>query len=572
MASKKYKLLLGVITLMTSAAFAQTQGGSGSGYSVFDSSVIPAKGMPQQNEFWNNTYNFPAKPRNMWEVGVSAGAVTVMGDVPAKFPTLGFSAHVRKAFGYIFSLRLQYVNGTAKGQSWQPSVSYGKNEAWISAANGGNIAGAGYNPVVNRADPATNVLTREPLDPTRNVTHIFHNYKANIQDISLEGIVALNNIRFHKQKTGITMYGGAGIGATIFHTKVNALGNNGTYEALFESVFNKYNAANLGFVHANKSNILSDLKAGMDNTYETEAESEAGIRLGGKKGGSTTKVSGTVIAGIAYKLSKRINIALEDRHTFIKSDLLDGQQWQENAMGDASLTRDFDSWNYLSLGLNFNLGGKSVEPLWWLNPLDYAYSELNNPKHMKLPKPILDDTDGDGVADQLDREPNTPAGCPVDSHGVTKDTDGDGVPDCKDKQLITPTDCQPVDADGVGKCPDPACCTDIKNKLASGELNGGGPKDCPSDFPSLTLKGVSLNADNKAMLSSVAAKLKDKPNCSITLTAYPKADKRSQSLADKKLEVVKNYLVEKLGISEDRVATDKVIDGGDANTIDIKSN
>jgi len=59
----------------------------------------------------------------------------------------------------------------------------------------------------------------------------------------------------------------------------------------------------------------------------------------------------------------------------------------------------------------------------------------------------------------LDREPNTPAGCPVNTHGVTADTDGDGVPDCKDKELITPTACQPVDADGVGHCPDPKCCT-----------------------------------------------------------------------------------------------------------------
>ena len=74
------------------------------------------------------------------------------------------------------------------------------------------------------------------------------------------------------------------------------------------------------------------------------------------------------------------------------------------------------------------------------------------------------------------------------------------------------------------------------------------------------------------MLAQVAAKLKEKPTCNISLTAYPKADKRSQSLADKKLEAVKNYLVEKLGISEDRITTDKVIDGGDANTIDIKSN
>jgi hypothetical protein len=44
------------------------------------------------------------------------------------------------------------------------------------------------------------------------------------------------------------------------------------------------------------------------------------------------------------------------------------------------------------------------------------------------------------------------------THGVSLDTDGDGVPDCRDKELITPTYCQPVDADGVGKCPCPEGC------------------------------------------------------------------------------------------------------------------
>ena len=74
-------------------------------------------------------------------------------------------------------------------------------------------------------------------------------------------------------------------------------------------------------------------------------------------------------------------------------------------------TRDFDSYNFFSVGLNYNLGKKSVEPLWWANPLDYAYNEINAPRHMKLPKPVLDDADGDGVTDQFDHEPNTPAGC-----------------------------------------------------------------------------------------------------------------------------------------------------------------
>ncbi len=550
MASKKYKLLLGVITLMTSAAYAQSGSGSGAGYSVFDSSVISQKNMPQQNEFWNNTYNFPAKPRNMWEVGVSVGALTVSGDVPAKFPTLGFAAHVRKAFGYIFSLRAEYVNGYAKGLNWQPALNYSLNTPWVDA---------GYNPLVR---DASGQLTG--LNPAAPVDRVFYNYKAHVQDLSLQGLFTLNNIRFHKQKTGFNLYGGAGLGFTWYQTKVNAKDASGNpYN------FNSITAPSGGFVYDNRKDISKAVNALLDNTYETPAESESSRRP--SLGKNTLKPSGTVIVGVAYKLSKRINIALEDRHTFVKTDLLDGQRWQEHAKGEPTLTPDNDSWNYLSLGINFNLGGKSVEPLWWLNPLDYAYSELNNPKHMKLPKPVFDDTDGDGVTDQLDREPNTPAGAPVDTHGVAKDTDGDGVPDYKDKQLITPTDCQPVDADGVGKCPDPACCTDIKKMIDEGGLVGGN-KNCATDYPSLTLKGVSLSADNKAMLATVSSKLKESPTCSITLTAYPKADKRSQSLADKKLEAVKNYLVEKLGISEDRISTDKVIDGGDANTIDIKSN
>ena len=381
MASKKYKLLLGVITLMTTAAYSQTPSSSGSGYSIYDSSVISPKSMPQQNEFWNNTYNFPAKPRNMVEVGASVGALTISGDIPAQFPTLGFSAHIRKAFGYIFSLRLQYVNGNAKGLQWQPAGNYKFNDPWVLA---------GYNPLTR--NPQTGVV--EGLNNTRPADNVFYNYKAHVQDLSIQGIVTLNNVRFHKQKTGITMYGGAGLGATWYNTKVNATDANGD-PYTYADVLAKYaGGANGGFTYDNRKDILKMLKASpnMDNTYESDAESDAGRRP--QLGKNTLKPSGTVIVGVAYKLSRRVNIALEDRHTFVKTDLLDGQRWQEHAQGEPVLTSDYDSWNYFSLGVNFNLGGKAVEPLWWLNPLDYAYSELNNPKHMKLPKPVFDDTDG----------------------------------------------------------------------------------------------------------------------------------------------------------------------------------
>ncbi len=522
MTSKKFKLLFtGIFSLMFFGVFAQNSGV----YNIYDSSVISSKGRAQQNEFMNNSYDFPAKPRNQMELGISAGSFSVSGDVSAKLPTLGFSAHLQKALGYVFALRLQYLYGEGKGQNWKPSFGYAHNPAWT---------GAGYN-----------AAGQEP---------VYYNYRTHVQDLALQGILNLNNIRFHKQKTGMVVYAGIGIGATIYDTKINAKGSDG----------NKYDFTSISSSgYTNRKDILKQLKSKMDNTYETDAENNK--HNSSTLFGQTLRPSGTVLAGIAFKLGKRVNLAIEDRVTFIKDDLLDGQQWQEHPLSDPAQTRDFDSYNYASIGLNFNIGSRSVEPLWWINPLDYAYSEINNPKHMKLPKPVFDDEDGDGIVDQLDKCPGTPAGVKVDSHGCPLDTDGDGVPDYKDKELITPTYCQPVDSDGVGKCPDPECC---KNMIAkdSSACNLG-------DLPSISYKGKSnsLSSDAKAMLATVASKLKNSATCSITVTGYPAASKASQSLCNKRVAAIKAYLTETEGVSADRIDTNCVVGGGDANTVDIKS-
>lgn len=533
--------LLAAILAFSTNAFAQNNAIN----SINDSSVIPAKRQPQQNEFLNNQYNFPAKPRNQWETGVAFGTLTIGGDIPAIFPTFGFQAHVRKSLGYLFSLRLDYLNGTAKGLMWDPTTVNSKNPAWldnsVAGINGNLPNGKGYNALYR--DASGNV---GPLSPTLNggqVQSIFNNYKTHLQDLSILGILNFNNIRFHKQQTKVGIYIGAGAGFTAYHTMVNALDANGNnYTAVFNSVI----AANLN----DKKSIRKELKSKMDNSYETEAERSNGARLGK----NTVIPTVSLLGGISYKLSNRINIALEDRQVVTKSDLLDGRQWQTRPLGDPAQTSEFDSYNFLSLGVNYNLGTKSVQPLWWLNPLDYAYSEINQPKHMKLPKPVLEDSDGDGVTDQLDREPNTPQGCPVDAHGVTKDTDGDGVPDCKDKQLITPTECQPVDAEGVGKCPVPACCDTILNNLET----LGQPR-CPADYQSINVSKLRLDNNAKTILNSNAAKLKSRPACNITITGYAAPDKKQQALAGKKIELVKNYLVEKAGISADRINSNILI-------------
>ncbi len=564
MASKKYNLFLAILLLLSSGVIAQV-GGRGS---VYDSSVITRKRMPQANEFWNQSYNFPAKPRNMWEIGASVGLFTISGDLPAtialpdKIQHISFEAHVRKAFGYIFSLRVQYMNAWGKGQSWLGDQNFLKNPAW----NTNLKKAARYfapDALLNASNPVgPRTVYSDHAGNLGNPDVIYYNYETHMQDLGVQGIVTLNNIRFHKQKTGIVLYGGGGIGASIYNTMVNALGSdNNNYRRLFTDINTKYGNG----TYSKRKEIIKALKAGMDKTYETPAENQGDRRP--KIGKNTLKPSGTVLAGVALKLGKRINLAIEDRWTFVKDDLLDGQRWQEHAWGDAALTRDFDSYNYASIGINFNLGAKSVEPLWWLNPLDYAYDELMNHRHVKIPKNDCADADGDGVCDHLDREPNTPAGCPVDTHGVTRDTDGDGVPDCLDQELITPTKCQPVDAKGVGKCPDPECC----NKIVIPPTT-----ECPCDYPSLSFgKGTSLSADNMSMLATIAAKMKEHPDCRITLNGYPETSKASQAVCQKRLDEARRYLKETGGISSDRISTKcEVIKENNTakNTVDVKCN
>ncbi len=525
MASKKYTGLFVVLCLMLSSAFAQNE--QQGGYNYQDSSVIPAKRLPQHTEFMANNYAYPAKPRNQWELGLKLGAYSIAGDVRSRFPGFGAGLHVRKALGYVFSLRGELGYGTTKGLNFQPSTNHLKNPAW--SAYGTNVP-------------------------------VFYNYKANIWDLSLQGVVTLNNIRFHKSKSGFNVYLFAGLGGMIYDTKIDALNGNNPYD--FTTIYNRYNG---NFTYENRKDIKSDLKDLLDGEYETEAETDNGQP---QVFGEPFRFITTAGAGVQFKLSPRVSLSIEDKMNFTKSDLLDGQQWQENGIAAIAQTRDYDVTNFLSAGVNITLGGKSVEPLWWVNPLDYAYNEINKPNHMKLPKPVLDDADGDGVTDQFDNEPNTPAGSPVDARGVSRDTDGDGVPDAKDKELITPTQCQPVDADGVGKCPPPDCC-----KMVDSLMKYGWRGQCNlGDLPSITFRGssVTLNNDSKALLASVAQKLRDNAECRVAVVGYCSSSKSQQQLSWDRVNAVINYLIEKEGIGSDRFIFKYGQEGGDCNTVDFR--
>jgi len=572
MIKKKYLLLGGLLaTLAAGPAFAQeggnTTGGSSTGsaaygtrdmtyrgesYDVLDTSYVPGRRMEQHRKFLNHQTNFPAKPRNMWELGFAFGLYNISGDVPSLMlwdhGGYGLSFHVRKALGYVGSVRLDYDYGVGKGLEFQPSTGYQKDPAW-----NGHVGTGFTGPYSPGAD--------------YGLSNVFYNYKTESHQLNLDVVISLGNILFHHTRTKVDPYIFGGIGANAYQTWINSL--NDQYQKYDFDAFVASHGGSGGFQHADRKTVKKDLQALLDDSYETNAESDRKIRR--PTFFSTKKLTfiASFGAGFQYRLSRRVNLSLEDRVTFFPTtneDLLDGQRWDENTtrVPNAGVTvgvpsQNKDGINYLSLGVNVNLGGgsRNVEPLYWLNPLDYSYGELSTPRHMVLPEPILPDADGDGIADQFDKCPGTPAGVAVDSHGCPMDTDGDGVPDDRDKQLITPTECQPVDADGVGKCPCncPVGATAAPcSNMTAGALtfNAGSAKITPA---------------MQAQLATLAAQMQANPTCKVVVSANGSGSKIEQQRSWDRVNAVIEYMSEKNNIDRNRFIFQYDQVGIPANTV-----
>lgn len=488
MASKKYTLVLALLGLMQTASFAQTN--SDASEYVLDSSKVSTSKMPQYNEFAKNQYPYPAKPKDMWELGGGVGVGFIVGDRPiltSKY-TGGIAGNLslRKSLGHVVSLRGSYSGSIISIPHYNNG---GTNTVWA-----------------------------------KNYTHM----------VGLEGLFALNNIRFYKGDPKVSLYALAG------------------YQLVATKVLTYRNDNQLHILYYQPNNLITTIGGNDVSVAGRPARKGWGLMHAGSVGG-----------GIAFKISPKFNIGVEQRFIvpLFGNDYLDGYKG-----GIAT-----DVYSYSTVRLNMNLGNSAthVEPLWWKNPLNYVYNEVNHPKHMKLDPPVLPDADGDGVTDQFDLEPNTPAGAAVDTHGRAKDTDGDGVPDYKDKEILTPANCFPVNADGVGTCPEPACCKELRDSMK----NWVRPNACNiSSLPSVTFKSGSarLSKDAQNILTGAASQLRNSATCNVRVVGYAAdASKRAQQLSWDRVNAVIKYLVEKQGIAESRIIF-SYENTGDNNTVDLQ--
>jgi OOP family OmpA-OmpF porin len=196
--------------------------------------------------------------------------------------------------------------------------------------------------------------------------------------------------------------------------------------------------------------------------------------------------------------------------------------------------------------------GECIKSSWWS-------SEVAIPKCEGMEEVKVSDADQDGIADNSDKCPGTPAGVSVDSRGCAKDSDKDGVMDSADNcpgtasgVAVDSSGCEIFVAAAKPKDSDNDGVADLKDK-------------CPNTKPgvnvdtagcelrkSFVLKGVNfitgsdeITAASRSVLDEVAKTLIKNGDISVEVAGY--TDDRgewdfNQSLSQKRAESVKAYL------------------------------
>jgi OmpA-OmpF porin, OOP family len=152
-------------------------------------------------------------------------------------------------------------------------------------------------------------------------------------------------------------------------------------------------------------------------------------------------------------------------------------------------------------------------------------------------KDCVADSDGDGVPDNLDQCPGTPAGTKVDEKGCPvengNDADGDGVPDDADQCPNTPAGVQ-VDAKGCA----------IEQTIVLQNVN--------FETGSAVLTGQATK-----VLDSIASALKGQPNIHVEISGHTDSTGTpafNLTLSQQRAESVRQYLIGK-GVDAGRMAT-----------------
>ncbi|ABB30585.1 OmpA/MotB domain protein [Geobacter metallireducens RCH3] len=296
-----------------------------------------------------------------------------------------------------------------------------------------------------------------------------------------------------------------------------------------------------------------------------------GITYEGREGvPDADRTDGILTAGGGVKLFlvDRIALRADGRNIFTFNDALNHQE--------------------VTAGLDFQFGGGKAAPA----PVKAEPKPEPKPEPKKVVATAPLDSDGDGVPDNLDKCPDTPAGVKVDSVGCPLDSDGDGVPDYLDKCPGTPAGVKvdsvgcPLDSDGDGvpdyldKCPGTPAGVKVDSVGCPLDTDGDGVPDyldkCP-DTPKnaavdkngcpekvcITLKvefdfdKANIKPEFRDEIKRVADFLKEYPDATAVIEGHTDSKgtvKYNQKLSERRAKAVMKNLVDEFGISAKRLS------------------
>jgi len=207
--------------------------------------------------------------------------------------------------------------------------------------------------------------------------------------------------------------------------------------------------------------------------------------------------------------------------------------WDGTQLNDV---RGVDAFNVqASVGLNFYLGGAEKHADWYSKESDLSGRVDDLDGRLTKVETDLVDTDQDGVADYLDREPNTMSGVAVDTKGRAIDKNNNGIPDEIESSLDQRYSNTNVAGNGIG----------IKELLDQGYVN------VYFKFNSTTPETYSLEAINYLMKYMEA-----NPSANAELIGYADevgGESYNKTLSENRAKQVYDILVAS-GVSESRLS------------------
>jgi len=190
-----------------------------------------------------------------------------------------------------------------------------------------------------------------------------------------------------------------------------------------------WNFGNVSFLHrTNGINFYLSAGAGLAFYQPKVTYADGSVINWADYNGSTShRVKELVVpvgGGVKFKLTDQLDLNLGYTENFVDGFNLTGVEDRTNFPAE-------DKYGYGYAGLEYTFGSKSKPSLEWANPVAMMYDELYDAalrqevealkgRVANVETAVNDlkkDSDGDGVSDQFDKCPNTPAGTVVDGSG-----------------------------------------------------------------------------------------------------------------------------------------------------------